>query len=155
MVTPAPRPSRFPGLPLSAAAVRLPCPVSDGHTRYETLCQLLAHDAASDEDHAFLAYKETTLSTGSWRVRVKSLLTPGGVFEPATMALQAAIATAQGRVYFVWGYQRLPHAGDARQIEFRVHVRAGLPSQLELYVRLRRADHQPDLPRSAWCDWPA
>jgi hypothetical protein len=154
MVAPAHRSSRVPGFVPPAGAPRLPCPVSDAHIQYEVLCELHAHDGASDEDHAFLAYKETERATGQWRVRVRSLQTPGGVFEPATMALQAAMAGAQGWPYFVWGYQLAPHPGDSRQIEFRVHVRAGAPSQLELYVRLRRADGRPDLPRTAWCDWP-
>ena len=154
MVTPAPSFPRVPGIGAPGGPAGLQCPVSDSHTHYEMLCQLHAHDGVGDDHHSFIAYKETILATGEWRVRVKSLLTPGGVFEPATMALQAGMAAAQGRPYFVWGYQLAPTPGDARQIEFRVHVRLGVPSQLELYLRLRRVDQQPDTPCSAWCDWP-
>ena len=129
-------------------------PPSDSRTQYETLAYLEAHDAVTGDDHAFVAYKETQVATGAWRVRVRSLQTAGGVFEPLAMAQQAQAAQTRGEAYFVWGYQLVPSAGDARQIEFRVHVRAGQPAQLELHARLRLADHGPAPVRSVVCDWP-
>lgn len=130
-------------------------PLSDRWMRYDALAYLEASDQASGEEHAFLAYQETSLMGGGWRVRVRSRLTAGGVFEPAAMAQQAQGATARGETSFVWGYQRLPSAADARHIEFRVHVDAGRPVQLELYARLRRADGGPAAARAVSCDWPA
>lgn len=137
-----------------AAPPRIAAPPSDGRTRYQTLAYLEAHDAVTGDDHAFVAYKETSVDTGAWRVRVRSLQTAGGVFEPLAMVQQARAAQARGEPYFIWGYQLAPSPGDARQIEFRVHVRDGQPVRLELYVRLRRADHGAAAPVSVTCDWP-
>ncbi len=134
---------------------RLRPPLSDRWTRYDALAYLEASDLASGEAHAFLAYRETSLMGAGWRVRVRSRLTAGGVFEPAAMAQQAQGTTARGEHSFVWGYQRLPSAADGRHIEFRVHVDAGRPVRLELYARLRLADGSPAPARSASCDWPA
>lgn len=137
-----------------AGPAGLHLPVSDRWTRYDALAWLDACDLVSGEMHAFLAYRETSLVGAGWRVRVRSRLTAGGVFEPAAMAQQAQGATARGEPFFVWGYQRLPSADDVRHIEFRVHVDAGRPQRLELYARLRCADGSPAAARSASCDWP-
>lgn len=144
-----------PGLDPPEDPTRLRAPMSDRWTRYDTLAYLEARDLVSGEAHAFLAYRETSLMGAGWRVRVRSRLTAGGVFEPAAMAQQAQGATARGEHSFVWGYQRLPRAADARHVEFRVHVDAGRPVRLELYARLRLADGSPAPARSASCDWPA
>jgi len=144
-----------PGLEPPEDPARLRAPMSDRWTRYDTLAYLEARDLVSGEAHAFLAYRETSLMGAGWRVRVRSRLTAGGVFEPAAMAQQAQGATARGEHSFVWGYQRLPRAADARHVEFRVHVDAGRPVRLELYARLRLADGSPAPARSASCDWPA
>lgn len=144
-----------PGLDPPEDPARLRAPMSDRWTRYDTLAYLEARDLVSGEAHAFLAYRETSLMGAGWRVRVRSRLTAGGVFEPAAMAQQAQGATARGEQSFVWGYQRLPCAADARHVEFRVHVDAGRPVRLELYARLRQADGSPAPARSASCDWPA
>ncbi len=154
MCPPAPGRSHDLGLPAPPARARLRAPVSDSRIRYDTLAYLDAHDGVSGEDHAFLAYKETELTSGLWRVRVRSLQTAGGVFEPLVMEQQAQAAAAQGLPYFTWGYQLAPGAADPRQIEFRVHVRDGRPVRLELYARLRRADHSPAVPCAVVCDWP-
>ncbi|KQP21678.1 hypothetical protein [Pseudorhodoferax sp. Leaf267] len=149
-----------PGLPrgLAPSTARsgalLQLPVSDNRTRYEAMAYLQADDGASGDVHAFLAYKETDLASGAWRVRVKSLQTAGGVFEPAAMVQQAQAAARRGQAYFVWGYHLTPTASDPRRIEFRVHVLNRRPARLELYARLRRADHSPGLPCSVVCDWP-
>jgi len=129
-------------------------PKSDSSTLYKTLSYLEAYDAVNNDDYAFVAYQETNRATGAWRVRVKSLQTAGGVFEPAAIAQQARAAGAQGLSYFVWGFQMEPSPGDVRCIEFRVHIEGGKPKQLELFVQLRRFDHSADLPNSIVCDWP-
>lgn len=142
------------GLLAPWAGVRLQVPVSDSRMRYEALAYLQAQDSVSGDVHAFLAYKETELTGGAWRVRVRSLQTAGGVFEPAAMLQQAQAAALQGQAYFTWGYQRAPSVTDLRQIEFRVHVLHRRPARLELYARLRRADHSAASPCSVVCDWP-
>lgn len=133
---------------------RLHPPQSDRWARYDALAYLEAQDLANGDAHAFLAYRETSLTGGGWCVRVRSRLTAGGVFEPAAIAQQAQGATARGESCFVWGYRRLPYVADARHIEFRVHVDAGRPVRLELYARLRCADGSPAAACSASCSWP-
>lgn len=153
-MTPSPIPAvQRPLAPM--AARRLHAPLTDRWTRYDVLAYLEAQDMPSGEQHAFLAFQETSLTGAGWRVHVDSLLTAGGVFEPAAMVQQAQAATARGQGSFVWGYQRLPSATDARHIEFRVHVDNGWPLRLELYARLRRADGSPAGARTADCAWPA
>lgn len=142
------------GLGPPQGPARLRPPVSDRWMRYDALAYLEAWDLASGEEHAFLAFQELSLIDGGWRVRVRSRLTAGGVFEPAAMAQQAQAATARGEDWFSWGYQRLPSADDARHIVFRVHVLAGRPTQLELYARLRCANGQPAPACTTRCAWP-
>lgn len=146
--------SRGPVLIAPRTGAHLRVPVSDLRTRYDPLAYLEAHDEVSGDLHAFLAYKETALTNGAWRVRVKSLQTAGGVFEPLTMVQQAQAAATRGESYFTWGYQLAPSATDPRQIEFRVHVMNRRPARLELYARLRRADNSPAAPCSVVCGWP-
>lgn len=137
-----------------AAAAAVPLPASDRWTHYEALARLEVWDAFSDEAHAFLAYRETSLTGGGWRVHVASALTAGGVFEPVAMAQQAQAAAARGERSFVWGYRLLPCEADPRHIEFRLHVADGRPVRLELYVRLRRADGSAAGSCSVVCHWP-
>ena len=154
MRPPAPGLSHDLGVLAPSTGARLRAPVSDSRFRYDTLAYLEAHDGVGAEDHAFLAYKETDVASGAWRVRVKSLQTAGGVFEPLAMVQQAQAAAARDQPYFTWGYQLAPSAADPRQIEFRVHVEHGRPARLELYARLRRADHTAAAPCSVVCVWP-
>lgn len=137
------------------AARRLQAPTSDRWARYDVLAYLEAWDAPSGAQHAFIAFQETSLTGAGWRVHVESLLTAGGVFEPAAMLQQAQAATARGQSSFVWGYQRLPNAVDARHIEYRVYVDNGWPVRLQLYARLRRQDGGPAPARTADCPWPS
>ena len=44
--------------------------------------------------------------------------------------------------------------GDPRQIEFRVHVQDERPSEIEIFVRLRKADHSAGTPKSVRFPWP-
>lgn len=130
-------------------------PASTETMTYETLGYVDAYDAVLNCDYAFVAYKETETDNGSWRVRIRSSQTAGGVFEPDAMRLQARSAGAQGKTHFVWGYSFEPSADDARQIEFRVHVAGGAPSAIEIFVRLRTFDGSPDEPKSVTFPWPA
>lgn len=128
-------------------------PASDSNYRYETLGYLEAYDAVLNDDYAFVAYKETD-SSGEWRVRIKSRQTAGAVFEPEAMRLQARAAGAQGKAWFPWGYSFDPSAGDARQIQFRVHVAGGKPSEIEMFVQLRKFDGTADEAQSVKFAWP-
>lgn len=121
----------------------LEAPVSNAVAEYETLGYVEAHDAVLDLAYAFIAYKERSRATGEWRVRIRSSRTGGAVLEPLLMAYNARVAHGEGRSWFTWGYSLEPRAGDPRMIQFRVHVRDGEPDEVEVLVRLRRADHSP------------
>jgi hypothetical protein len=88
-------------------------------------------------------------------VRIKSSQTAGAVFEPAMMKSNARSAAAQGKPWFQWGYSFDPSAGDPRNIQFRVHVKDGQPSEIEMFVQLRKADNTADAPKSVTFPWPA
>ncbi|MBS0197488.1 MAG: hypothetical protein JSR77_12090 [Planctomycetes bacterium] len=113
-----------------------------------------AYDAVLNDDYAFVAYKETDRG-GGWRVRIKARHMTGVVFEPEAMRLSARAAGAQGKPYFTWGNGIDPSAGDPRLVQYRVHVRDGKPSSIEIVVQMRKADHTADGARSVSFDWPA
>lgn len=111
-----------------------------------------AYDAVLNCDYAFVAYKET--DSYGWRVRIKSSQTAGAVFEPESIRNGARAAGASGKPWFPWGYSFDPSPSDPRCIQFRVHVADGLPSDIEIFVQLRRADGSPDTARSVRFPWP-
>jgi hypothetical protein len=121
--------------------------------RYETLGYLDAYDGVLNCDFAFVAYKETQ-SSGEWRVWIKSAQTPGTVFEPAMMRTKALETAAQGKTWFQWGYRFDPSSRDPRNIQFRVHVKDGQPSEIEMFVQLRQCDGSADEARSVKIRWP-
>lgn len=125
-----------------------------GRAQYQHLAYVDAYDAVLNCDYAFVAYKETD-SNGEWRVRIKSSQTAGAVFEPAMMKSNARSAGAQGKPWFQWGYSFDPSANDPRTIQFRVHVKDGQPSEIEMFVQLRKADGSADAAKSVKFPWPA
>jgi hypothetical protein len=125
-----------------------------GGAQYRHLAYVDAYDAVLNCDYAFVAYLETD-SGGEWRVRIKSSQTAGAVFEPAAMKSNARSTGAQGKPWFPWGYSFDPSAGDPRNIQFRVHVKAGAPSEIEMLVQLRKADGSADAAKSVKFAWPA
>ena len=133
----------------------LQAPVSGSATKYETLGYVDAHDAVLNCAYAFLAYKETNRETGEWRVRIKSSHTAGAEFEPAAICAEAQSAAAAGHPCFTWGYSLEPSAADPRHIEFRVYVFNGAPNEVEIFVRLRKADQTAAAPKSLRFPWPA
>lgn len=130
-------------------------PESTSSVRYESLAYVDAYDAVLNIDYAFVAYKETDVDSGEWRVRIRSTQTAGAVFEPEAMRLQSRAAGAQGKPYFVWGFNLEPGADETRQIEFRVHVANGAPASIEMLVRMRNADGSAAAPTSVSFPWPA
>lgn len=132
----------------------LETPVSiPGGAQYQHLGYVDAYDAVLNLDYAFVAYKET--DSFGWRVRIKSSQTAGAVFEPDAMRSNARSTGAQGKPWFQWGYSFDPSADDARNIQFRVHVAHGQPSEIEIFVQLRKADGTADVPKSVKFPWPA
>jgi len=125
-----------------------------GGATYEHLAYLDAYDAVLDCDYAFVAYKETD-SSGEWRVRIRSSQTAGAVFEPAQMKASARSNAAQGKTWFPWGYSFDPSADDARVIQFRVHIADGRPSEIEMFVQLRKFGGAADAAKSVKFAWPS
>jgi hypothetical protein len=129
-------------------------PASDEAFVRETLAYIDAHDGVSNEEYAFVAYKETHRSSGAWCVRIASRHSSASVFNPNAIRLQARAIGDQGKRSFVWGNPLSPKLGDPRRIEFRVYVAHGEPTSVEIFVRLRRFDHTADEARMATFPWP-
>ena len=126
---------------------------SNANYAYEKLAHLAAYDAVLNCDYEFLAYKETERS-GDWRVRIKSSQTAGAVFERAMMRNKARETAAQGNSWFQWGYSFDPSPGDPRNIQFRVHVKDGQPSEIEMFVQLRQYGGVAAEAQSVRFSWP-
>ncbi|HLO41518.1 MAG TPA: hypothetical protein VK176_10880 [Phycisphaerales bacterium] len=136
------------------ATALIEAPASTSSQRIEVLAALDAYDAILNDDYAFIAYKETDVATGEWRVRIKARHLTGVVFEPEAMRLNARSAGAHGKPFFSWGNTMDPSAGDPRSVQYRVHVKEGKPAEIEIFVQLRKADGSADAPRSARFAWP-
>jgi hypothetical protein len=130
-------------------------PASTDSMQYETLAYLDVYDAVLNCDYAFVAYKETSVDSGDWCVRIRSSQTAGGFFDPEAMRTQSRAAGAQGKPYFVWGFNMEPSADDVRQIEFRVHVANGAASSIEMLVQMRNFDGSAAAAKSVSFPWPA
>lgn len=137
----------------TAQLIETPANVPGGAT-YKHLAYVDAYDAVLNCDYAFVAYKETD-SSGDWRVRIKSSQTAGAVFEPAMIKSNARSTGAQGKAFFTWGYSFDPSPSDPRNIQFRVHVANGQPSEIEMLVQLRKFDGTADAAKSVKFPWPA
>ncbi len=129
-------------------------PADTAGCKYQSLAYIDAYDAPLNCDYAFVAYKETD-SSGEWRVRIKSSQTAGAVFEPAMMKNSSRQAHAQGKPWFQWGYSFDPSDSDPREIAFRVYHKDGQTSEIEMYVRLRKADGTAADAKSVKFAWPA
>lgn len=130
-------------------------PTSNQTHEITRLAYIDAYDAVLNDDYAFVAFREMDRSGGAWRVRITARHLTGVVFEPEAMRLQARAAGAQGKPFFTWGNCIDPSSGDPRSVQYRVHVKDGKPSQIEIAVQLRKADHTADVPKSVVFAWPA
>lgn len=129
-------------------------PADDSSYTYQTLGYVDCYDAVLNCDYAFVAYKETSRDSGEWRIRIRSSQTAGAVFEPAMMKSKAREMGARGQEWFQWGYNFEPSQGDPRHIEFRVYQQGGQPTEIEMYVRLRKFDHSPGEEKSVRFSYP-
>lgn len=130
-------------------------PTSTPSQSITVLGEVEAYDAILNDDYAFVAYKEVDAASGEWRVRIKARHLTGVVFEPEAMRLQARSAGAQGKPFFTWGNTIDPTAADSRSVQYRVHVKDGKPSEIEIFVQFRKADGSPDLPVAVRFAWPS
>lgn len=129
-------------------------PASTASQKITTLASLDTYDAVLNDDYAWVAFKEID-ADGSWRVRIKARHLTGVVFEPEMMRTQARTAGAQGKAFFTWGNGMDPSAGDARSVQYRVHVKDGKPAQIEIAATMRKADGTASTPVSTTFAWPA
>jgi len=130
-------------------------PATDSSHVYEQLAYVTAYDAVNNDDYAFVAYKETDVGAGQWRVRIKGHRTAGAVFEPDMIRGKARECGAQGKPFFTWGFSIDPSEGDHRCVQFRVHQIAGKPSEIEMFLQLRKFGGAADEPQSIRFPWPA
>ena len=77
-------------------ATLVEAPVSTSTQTITPLAAIDAYDAVLNDDYAFVAYRETDVGSGEWRIRIKARHLTGVVFEPEAMRLQARAAGAQG-----------------------------------------------------------
>lgn len=124
-----------------------------GGAQYSQLAYADAYDAVLNLDYAFVAYKETDCF--GWRFRIRSSQTAGAVFEPEAMHTNAPSAGAQGRSWFQWGYSFAPSSSDPRCIGFRGHVANDQPTEIEIFVQLRKTDETGNVGKSVKFPWPA
>lgn len=136
-------------------ATLVEAPASTSTQTITPLAAIDAYDAVLNDDYAFVAYKETDIGSGEWRIRIKARHLTGVVFEPEAMRLQARAAGAQGKPYFTWGNGIDPSAGDPRLVQYRVHVEGGKPSKIEIALQCRKADHTASEAKSVSFAWPA
>lgn len=132
---------------------RIDVPASTENIKYAQLAYLEAHDMPLNLVYAFLAYRETNVSDGTWKVWIRSSQTAGASFEPDRIEQQAR-ATPSGS-HFKWGYSFDPSADDLRHIEFRVHVVDAKPVEIEMFAQLRKADGSSGEAKSVRFAWPA
>src|SRR5947207_9973719 len=78
-------------------------PALDNYRAVQTLGYLDAYDAVLNDDYAFVAFKETDKSSGSYEIKIKSRGTAGAAFEPAMIRAKCREACAQNQPYFTWG----------------------------------------------------
>lgn len=128
----------------------MPKQLVDAPADCPTLGYIEAYDAILNSDYAYVAYREH-----DGMVRIKGNSSAGAVFDPEQMRLQSRAAGAQGKPYFVWGYNFEPSADDVRQVEFRVHVVGGKPAEVEMLLCMRLFDGKADEAKSVRFPWPA
>jgi hypothetical protein len=88
---------------------------------------VVAPTGAALNNETFIAYKETNLGSGAWRVRVDAPKATGAVLYPNAMRLQARATSARGKNWFIWSDTAGP-----RPLKFRVHVNNGQPAAIEI-----------------------
>ncbi len=133
----------------------VPLPKSSESKKFEQLLYFEQTDDAASKTYAFLAYKETDVKTGKWVVRMTGNATPGTTFDPAQMEKQAQKAEANGKEFFVWGFNMQPKKNDSRLVETRVYQSGGKPTRVEVHLVLRKADGSAKAEKVGKFKWPA
>lgn len=129
----------------------------EGTYKYEQLGYLESHDDMVDKTYAYLAFKETSASSGDWRVRVTGTVTAGTLFDPKMMAKESEKAERSGKDHFIWGFNLKPRDGsnDPRLVETRVFQSAGKPTHVEVHLITRNKDNSAKEEKVLKFNWPA
>ncbi len=125
-------------------------PKSSSHTQVAQLGYVESYDSVADRDYAYVVYRETSVATGKWVIRIKGSDTAGTVFDPNSSALKRAFKKAVGHdeTHVVWGFHLQPKQNDPRMVENRVVIdEDGDPTALEIHLVTRMADHSARLKR--------
>lgn len=130
-------------------------PASTPSQAIEVMGAIDAYDAVLRDDYAFVMFKETDRDSAAWRVRIKGRHMTGVVFEPEQMRFQARAADAQCKTFFTWGSGIDPSAGDARMIQYRVHVAEAKPAAIEIVLQTRLANGTAGPAKSLKQAWPS
>lgn len=137
----------------------LSVPASDKKYQNEELAYIHAYDVVSNKDYAYVAYKETKLSTGEWKIRIKAhaKVTANTFIEPGNAILRRNITTAakEGKDYVLHGFSMMPSEKDPRRVETRVYFDdAQKPIYVELHVVMRNSDGTPKDKQMVKFNWP-
>ena len=137
----------------------LSAPASDKKYQNEELAYIHAYDVVSNKDYAYVAYKETKLSTGKWKIRIKAhaKVTADTFIEPGNAILKRNITAAakEGKDYALHGFSMTPSEKDPRLVETRVYFDAAQkPSYVELHVVTRNSDGTPKDKQMVKFNWP-
>lgn len=129
----------------------------EGTYKYEQLGYLESHDDVVNKTYAYLAYKETSASSGDWRVRISATVTAGTMMDPKMMVKKSEEAERSGNGHFIWGFQLKPREGsnDTRLVETRVFQKEGKPTHVEVHLITRNADGSAKEEKVGRFDWPA
>ncbi len=129
----------------------------EGAYKYEQLAYLESTDDVISKTYAYLAYKETSASSGEWRVRVSATVTTGIMMDPKMMVKKSEETQRSGKEYFEWGYTLRPKDGsnDKRLVETRVYQKEGKPTHVEIHLITRNADGSAKEEKVGRFDWPA
>jgi hypothetical protein len=129
----------------------------EGAYKYEQLEYIESTDDMVNKTYAYLAFKETSASSGDWRVRVTGTVTAGTMMDPKMMVKKSEETERAGKEYFEWGFSLKPREGsnDNRLVETRIYQKEGKPAHVEIHLITRNADGSAKEEKIGKFDWPA
>ncbi len=129
----------------------------EGAYKYEQLEYIESTDDMVNKTYAYLAYKETSASSGDWRVRISGTVTAGTVMDPKMMVKKAEEMERAGKDHFVWGFNLKPKEGsnDVRLVETRIFQKGGKPEHVEIHLITRNADGTAKEEKVGRFNWPS
>lgn len=98
--------------------------------------------------HPFVAFKETNLASGAWRLLIQSRDTTAAVLYPNAIRLQARAVGAQGKSSFTWSNT------TGTRLNVLVHVKNGEPAAIEVFPGTVNWNASPSPEPIKFC-WPS